>query len=228
MNSRDAARPVVVFDLDDTLVTGDAFAAFLRHLITGRRLRYAFALISAPAWLPALLVAPTRLSAERWLIWLAGAGMDREAFAAAARDFAQRYASAQAGRVAVPALARTRQHIAAGHRVLVATGCAAPLAQQVCAMIGLGEIEVVASTRVRRRWGPPRHVVPARGAAKVAALEAAGIALPLEHAYSDSASDLPLLQAARTAHLVDPTARDLARLRRAFGEDVEVLRWARR
>ena len=225
MSDPAATRPVVVFDLDGT-VAGDSFAAFLRHLITGHRLRHGLALASAPAWVPALLLAPVRLVAERWLVWLAAVGMDEDAFAAAAAAFATSHAGPAGGRTAAAALERVGEHLAAGHRVIVATGCAAPLAQQVCAAAGLDGVEVVASTLVRRRWGPPRRVVSGRGEGKLRALIAAGVALPVEHAYSDSTTDLPLLCAARTAHLVDPTACDLARLRAALGDDVEVLRWA--
>lgn len=219
---------MAVFDLDDTLVTGDSFGSFLLHLLTRNRLRRAVALITAPAWVPAWLLPPTRLGAERYLVWLAAAGMDDRAFAAAAEVFAAEHTGAAAGRVATPGVARVREHLAAGDRVIIATGCAAPLAQQVCAAAGLEGVEVVASTLVRRRWGPPRRAVPARGTGKLRALHDAGVELPVDRAYSDSASDLPLLRAARTAHLVDPTPRDLTRLRRALGEDVEVLRWAGR
>ena len=70
MSEAPEAGPVVVFDLDGTVVAGDSFAAFLRHLITGHRLRHGLALASAPAWLPALLLPLLRLVAERWLAWL--------------------------------------------------------------------------------------------------------------------------------------------------------------
>lgn len=218
-------RQVVVFDLDGTLVAGDSFGAFLRHRITRQRLRLVAAVLTAPFWAPALLVPPTRLAAERYLVWLAAAGMDEDAFAAACRDFAAQHAGPAAGRTAAAALTRVHEHLAAGDRVVVATGCAAPLAHEVCAVIGLEQVEVVASTLVRRGWGLPR-AVPARGEAKLRALEAAGVGLPVDHAYSDSFSDLPLLRAARTAHVVDPTVRDRVRLRRALGQDVDLLRWA--
>lgn len=58
------------------------------------------------------------------------------------------------------------------------------------------------------------------------ALEAAGVALPVDHASSDSFPDLPLLRAARTAHLVASSPSDQSRLQRALGLNVEVLRWA--
>ena len=40
-------------------------------------------------------------------------------------------------------------------------------------------------------------MVPARGDAKLRALRAAGVRLPVDHAYSDSLADLPLLLNAR-------------------------------
>ena len=92
---------------------------------------------------------------------------------------------------------------------------------------GLEDVEVVASELRRTRWGLPAPAVPARGEGKAQALRAAGVPIPVDHACSDSASDLPLLRAARVRHLVDPS-RGLARVRVAPGPDVEVLRWARR
>lgn len=218
-------RQVVVFDLDGTLVAGDSFGAFLRHLITRNLLRCAMAVVTVPVWLPAWLLPPTRLAAERYLVWLAAPGMDEDAFAAAAGDFATRHAGPATGRAPAAALERVREHREAGDWVVVATGCASPLAQEVCTVIGLDGVDVVASTLIRRRWGLPQ-AMPARGEAKLRALGAAGVALPVDHAYSDSFSDLPLLRAARTAHLVDPSPRDQARLQRALGKDIEVLRWA--
>lgn len=218
-------RPVVVFDLDGTLVAGDSFGAFLRHLIVRRRLRLGAAVLTAPAWLPALLFPPTRLAAERHLVWFAAAGLDEQAFAVAARDFAAQHAGVAAGRTTTAAVARLREHVEAGDRVVVATACAAPLAQEVCAVIGLDGVEVVSSTLTRSRWGLPARDVPARGSGKLRALRAAGVRLPVDHAYSDSASDLPLLLAARTPHVVDPTPRDWPRLQQALGAGVDLLRW---
>lgn len=81
----------------------------LRHLITGHRLRHVVALLTAPAWLPTLLVPPTRFTAERCLVWLAAVGMDGRAFAAAARGFAARHTGAEGGRASTVALARARR-----------------------------------------------------------------------------------------------------------------------
>lgn len=158
---------------------------------------------TAPLWLPALVAGATRLLSERYLFWVASLGLTDDAFAAAARDFA-------------------------ADRVVIATGCASPLAEHVCVALGLADVPVVASTLVRRgrwRWRLPR-AVSARGDGKVRALMAAGIALPVEHACSDSASDLPLLRAERVPHVVDAMPRDLRRMRAVLGAGVDVLTWA--
>ena len=221
-------RPVAVFDLDGTLVTGDAFGLLLRQLLTRSRVRLAAALLSAPVWLPALLVPATRVAAERHLVWLALAGRDEEAVAAELRRFAAEHAAPGGGRAATVGLERLREHRERGDRVVVATGCAAPLAEEVCAVLGLAGVEVVGTRLARRTWGRPERVVPVRGEGKVRALEAAGVRFPVAHAYSDSPSDLPLLRRAGVPHVVDPSPRDLDRLRRELGAEVDVLRWAGR
>ena len=220
------APEVVVVDLDGTLVAGDAFGALLRHLLARHRLRLLAAVVAAPLWGPALALPPTRSLAERALVWLAGLGLDDRAFAAEARRVAAVHAGADGGRVAAAGVERVREHLRRGDRVVVATGCAEPLAREVCAVLELDGVELVASTLVRHRWRFPAPVVHARGPGKLRALVAAGVPLPVDHAYSDSARDVPLLRAARTPHVVDPRGADLRRLRRALGDDVEVLRWA--
>lgn len=218
----------VVFDLDGTLVAGDAFGLFLRRLLVRSRVRLAMALLTAPGWLPALLLPALRTRAERYLVWLAVAGTGEAAFAAAVREFAAEHAGPRGGRAAEAGLRRLRQHRDRGDRVVVATGCAAPLADEVVAALGLTGIEVVGSSLTRRRWGFPERAVPARGEGKLRALEAVGVRFPVAHAYSDSLSDLPLLRSAVIPHVVDPAPRALERLRRELGDDVDVLRWAGR
>ncbi|WP_298806298.1 haloacid dehalogenase-like hydrolase [uncultured Pseudokineococcus sp.] len=217
-------RATVVVDLDGTLVAGDASGALLRHLLSRHRLRLLVAVVAAPLWGPGLVLAPTRSAAERGLVWLAGLGLDDDAFAAEVRRVAAVHAGG--GRVAGAGVARVREHLRRGDRVVLATGCAEPLALAVRDALGLREVEVVGTRLVRHRWRPPPPVVHARGPGKVTALRAAGVELPVDHAYSDSARDLPLLRGARVPHVVDPTRRDLRRLRRGLGRDVEVLRWA--
>ena len=212
------ARRVAVFDLDDTLVGGDSFGLFTRHLLFRRRWRAALAVTAAPVLWPMLFLPGTRRVAVTGLLWLASVGLSEGRFTA----LAARFAAGHAERRIVPVLRRLREHLDAGDRVVVVTACAEPLAGAICAELGLSEVEVIAA-RLRRGRTAMRPVLGCRGAEKVDRLRTAGIDLPVDFAYTDSAVDLPLLRVAVHRFLVAPSERDLARVRAALPDAVVVL-----
>nr|WP_205708962.1 haloacid dehalogenase-like hydrolase [Kineococcus siccus] len=209
--------------MDDTLVASDSFARLLKHLLRRSPLRLVLVALTAPAWLLLGARSTSRLHAERVVVWAATVGLHPHRFQAVVRDFAAEHAGDDGGRRIDVTVQRLKEHLAAEDRVIIATACAEPLAREICRTLGLLNVEIVASTFTTHRWRLP-HAVRARGHRKVQALVEAGIDLPVDHAYSDSLSDLPLLQAARTAHLVRPSKRHLPVLRRELGQDVEVIR----
>ena len=209
----------VVFDLDGTLVTGDAFGCFLSISLRRNPLRLASVVCTAPWWVSAGLRRGGRERAELLLIWSITVGRSRSGLQRAFDEFAATHVR---GRIGV-ALDRLAEHLAAGDQVVVATACAEPLAWAVCAELGLaGGVRVVASPFAHRRGLTPRAVA-IRGELKLEALQRAGVRLPVANAYSDDVRDLPLLRAAVRAHLVRPTAADERAVRADLG-DVEVLR----
>ncbi|GGO07614.1 haloacid dehalogenase-like hydrolase [Microbispora bryophytorum] len=222
--SRSAAsrpeRPVVVFDLDDTLVRGDSFSRFLRMLLLRRPLRATVALTTAVVLVPLFLLPPTRRRATQGFIWLATAGVPPERFLDLAEEFAVAH-TAEPRRISV-ALDRLQAHLDAGDRVVVATACADPLATAVCRSLGLDGVEVIAA-QLRRGRHAFKAVRGCHGAAKPERLREIGVTIPVAHAYTDSAVDLPLLRAAARRCLVDPSPRTLQRVRAELGEEVTVL-----
>lgn len=214
---------VAVFDLDGTLVAGDSFGKFLKWRITDSAARFFAALVTSPVWLVLLLCPRTRILGERCLIWLASAGLDSVAYEAVIYEFSIDHVASDKSSSSQDAISRLREYHANGYRVLVVTACAEPLATAVCQAAQIHSVEVIASTLTRTVWGFPRNMCVVRGENKPRALEAVGVDLPVDHAYSDSWSDLPLLTSARTPHLVAPSTRDLARFKRVFGERVDVL-----
>jgi phosphatidylglycerophosphatase C len=62
------------------------------------------------------------------------------------------------------------------------------------------------------------------GLEKLRRLAAAGITFPVAYAYTDSATDLPLLLAATERHVVDPAPRHLRRIRAKAGPGCVALR----
>ena len=228
-------RPAAVFDLDGTLLRGDSFARFLTRLLLRRPIRAAATIGSAPVLGAMLLLPVVRRRAIAGLFWLATVGLPGGTFNALVEEFAAGHAI-EANRITV-ALDRLQAHLDAGDRVVIATGCAVPMARALCQVLGLGPVEIVGA-RLDAGPGRPRPLRACRmwnalplatgrysfGAEKVRRLSEHGISLPVAYAYTNSVSDLPLLLAAKQQFLVDPARGHVRRVRSRTGPQCGVLR----
>jgi phosphatidylglycerophosphatase C len=230
-----ARRPVAVFDLDGTLLRGDTTTEFIRSLILRSPARATAALLTAPLFGPLFFLPFARRYAITALLWIATAGLPPGDVEALAEQFAAEHA-AEGNRIGV-VLDRLHAHLAAGDRVVIATGCADWLATATCRALGLDTVEVVAArlrqgrtfVRPSRECGmwnalPTSTGVMSFGLEKLRRLAAAGITFPVAYAYTDSATDLPLLLAATERHVVEPAPRHLRRIRGKAGQACVVLR----
>ena len=230
-----AARPVAVFDLDGTLLRGDTTVEFIKGLILRSPARTAGALLIVPLLGPFFFVPFARRYAITVLLWIATAGLPPDRIEALVERFAAAHAT-EANRILV-VLDRLRAHLANGDRVVIATGCADWLATAACRALGLDTVEVVAARLHQGRtfvrpsrdcgmWNalPTSTGVMSFGLEKLRRLAAAGITFPVAYAYTDSATDLPLLLAATRRHVVEPAPRHLRRIRAKAGPKVVVLR----
>jgi HAD superfamily phosphoserine phosphatase-like hydrolase len=219
-------RHLAVFDLENTLIASNVVESWAwlatRRLPPDERVRFT---------LRALKEAPSLLALDR---------RDRGDFL---RHFYRRYDGAPAARLQADAwelfsnllltksfpagIRRVREHKALGHRTLLITGALdfvieplRPLFDDVVtARLGrtadgtlTGELEV----------GPPTG--EARALIMAAYADAEGLRLEEAVAYADSASDLPMLEAAGHPVAVNPEAK-LATIARKRGWHVE--HWAR-
>jgi phosphatidylglycerophosphatase C len=224
-----------VFDLDGTLLRGDTTAEFVRGLILRSPPRAVAALLAAPVLGPFFFVPFARRHAITVLLGIATVGAPPGRIQALAEEFAARHA-AEGNQISV-VLDRLHAHLDAGHRVVIATGCADWLAEASCRVLGLDAIEIVAARLQQGR----RFVRPSRecgmwnalptstrgfsfGVQKVRRLAAAGISIPVAYAYTDSVTDLPLLLAANERYVVDPGPRRLRRIRGRAGPECAPLR----
>jgi phosphatidylglycerophosphatase C len=230
-----APRPVAVFDLDGTLLRGDTTVEFIRGLILSSPARTITALLIVPLLSPFFFMPFTRRNAIAVLLWIATVGLAPSRLQALVEEFAAQHA-AEGNRITV-VLDRLRAHLAAGDRVIIATGCADWLATAACRALGLDTVEVVAArlrqgrtfVRPARECGmwnalPTSAGVMSFGLEKLRRLAAAGITFPVAYAYTDSATDLPLLLAATKRHVVEPAPRHLRRIRSKAGRECVVLR----
>jgi phosphatidylglycerophosphatase C len=205
----------VVFDLDKVLLAGDATTLFLHGRLRERPVAAVPLVLAAPVLLPAAAVARLRPLASRVLTRLTGA--DDDAVADAFREALSRTPEA----AVADAIRCAREHLAAGDRVVVATGCEETLARGFLAAVGLGELDVVGSTGSLR---PPR-VRRAMGQSKARMLVERGHPPPWAAVYSDSPSDLPLFAGTPRPVLVNVNDRAIEQIGRVLGRRPEVRTW---
>jgi phosphatidylglycerophosphatase C len=210
-------QPTVVFDLDKVLLGGDASTLFLHGALQNAPARLAPLLLAAPLLLPVAALPRIRPLAARAMTRLAVGRRGHDAVTDAYRSAVARRPEA----AVADAIARVRAHLAAGERVVVATGCEETLARGFLAAIGLPDVDVVGSTGSLR---PPR-VRRAMGEAKVGLLRERGYPPPWTAVYSDSASDLPLFAGTPRPVLVNGDDKAAERVARVLGRPPERVAW---
>ncbi|HJU38161.1 MAG TPA: haloacid dehalogenase-like hydrolase [Tahibacter sp.] len=205
----------ILFDFDGVLVRHDSFAAWLRDRLRRERWRIL-------PLLPILPVMPLFFASVRGTGWmarvavrLATAGLTEAEFLADIRAFGRRFVERPGMRVD-GVVARVREHAAAGDRVIVVSACAQPLLDAILAELGLADIEAIGSEVALGRFGV-RAAFHNYGANKLVTLKRIGIVAPWDIAYSDSRADLPMLQHAHQAVLVNPGPRDERAVRAVLG-----------
>lgn len=216
----DAVRRTVLFDFDGVLIQGDAFAMFMRDRYARAWWRKGLVLLVSP-WL--LLVLPfSWRRAVRTLVHIGLLGVGEVRY----RELAQAFAGVLVRRPCQfcrEGVRTLRAHLAAGDRVVIATGCEDTLVRGVLEGLGIDGVEVLAS---RLRAGPlgMRSEWHNVGRCKVALLARHGIEA-WQLAYSDSSHDLPILAPAAEAVLVNATPRLCRRVEKALGRSITRVEW---
>ena len=206
------AADVVVYDFDGTLVEGDIGAAFVHHLLQGWR-RW-LALPVAPLGLLLMAAGPTRRAGVALFFRIASLGRP----IAVIETLATTFSEARVLRRRERELTWLAADLAAGRRVVIATGAFEMLARVVLRRLGLEDRVVLVASRLRPGrigLGVARHC---NGEAKLRALTEDGFPPPYAKAVSDSWADAPLLAAARDAVLVNASAKSRRVVRRAVGD----------
>lgn len=216
--------PVVVFDFDHTLYDGDSGSHLFAWLIKRSWLRLTAALLATPLLGPLVALLPTRRHGISGYVWIATFGLHRR------RDLDElidRYVAANRDRLRQrllpPALEVLAAHRAAGDRVVVATGAPPELARAILAFVAHQDVPVV-GTMV----GPSCGAVIARRHChhdeKMRMLRERGYG-QIAVAYSDSAADLPLLEAAARPVVVNPKPDKIALFRQRLPAGTPILNW---
>jgi phosphoserine phosphatase len=117
-----------------------------------------------------------------------------------------------------------REHVRAGHRVIVISGSFAALVEVIMKRLVDGRVEVIGSSV--RAFG--RGLIAHRhceGEAKVKmALDHGVPDREWDVGYSDSAADIHVLRRCKRRVLVNPSEKTVAAYRRALGAQFEIVR----
>jgi HAD superfamily hydrolase (TIGR01490 family) len=209
--------PVAVFDLDGTLVRGNSFVGFLWACLVRRPAR-----ILRSLHLPiAVLVHLLGFRDNSWLkvVFLRAivGGMTRVQVESVASAYTEKLHRSQ---TKAGALARIRAHVDQGVDVVLVSASPDLYVDAFAARLGITR---VISTRVSWRDGRCLGTLEdgnCYGERKLQRIrERIG---PIDYAYSDHDSDLPMLLYATHPVAVDPNRR-LARIAEVQG--IEVVRW---
>lgn len=214
----------IIFDFDHTLVRCDSFTLLNRDLLLRNWWRSVVFIILSPAVGLLYLSPKTRLLSLSLPLWVGTVGMNQASF----ESFLDRHVEHHYRRPeklwCKSAISRLHSHQREGTRVWIATGCATPLAERICGVLGVTDVQIVGSL-LRPGWGGYVATAHCIEENKVTMLMARGAGRSWDCAYTDSARDIPLLARARLKRLVNPSPAHERRIRASLGSDVEVLVW---
>ncbi|PJK14750.1 haloacid dehalogenase [Lysobacteraceae bacterium NML07-0707] len=220
-----ASGELVVFDFDHTLYDGDSGTHLFKWLIARSPWRVLLALMIAPLAAPMIAFLPTRRRGISAFVWVGTVGLHRrrdlndliEAYVRRNQDEIRK-------KLLPTALEVFHRHRQAGHTVIVATGAPPALARAILAFVAHEDVPVI-GTEVGPSFGAVVATRHCHHEMKVRMIRQAGFTQPIDHAYSDSSADLPLLMAAQKPVVVNPKPAALALFRRKLPAGTPMLNW---
>lgn len=222
MSNDRGAPPLVVFDLDYTLIRCDSFARFCRELLLQQVWRLGLALVAGPAIFVLFSRRNTRRHALSTLVWLATVRRTQRELEQLMDQHVARHFEQSSALHCTAAINALHEHQRGGAKLVIATGCAAALATRICAALDIRDVTVVGSTlrQWRGGWIAAQHCI---GREKVAMLIATGLGESWDVAYTDSAADIPLLARARHRVLINPKPAHQSRIAAVLGKTFDVI-----
>ncbi len=209
----------VIYDMDGTLFRGDCGGAFITQQIKGNFLRLLLSIAIAPIAFPMLHIPSLRRLGVSAYLWIASIGLSETAYKNLLNNFIAQYRI----RPIEPVLTECRKDIADGRKVVIATGAGYEMASAFIKHLGMENQVDLVTSKSRRFFGGMISSVQSNGEVKLLELIKHGYPPPYLRAYSDTASDLPILNAASKAFLVNYREKDRKYLSWKLGEKLQVI-----
>ena len=222
MRTNNPDTDIVVYDMDGTLFHGDCGGAFITQRIKASISRLALSLLVAPIAYPMLHIPSLRRLGVSVYLWIASVGMTESAYLRILGEFIAQYRI----KPIEPVLSECRKDIAEGKQVVIATGAGHEMASAFIRHLGMENQVGLVTSQSTRFFGGMISAVQCNGEIKLSELIRNGYPPPYQKAYSDTASDLPILQSAHVAFLVNYKEKDLRFLMIKLGKKLQVVRQA--
>lgn len=219
MPTNNSESDIVVYDMDGTLFHGDCGAAFIKHQIKGNFLRLLLSALIAPIAFPMLHIPSLRKLGVSTYLWTASVGISEAAYTILLNDYIGQYRI----RPIEAVLTECRKDIADGRRVVIATGAGYEMASAFIRQLGMENQVGLVTSKSRRFFGGMISSVQSNGEVKLQELIKQGYSPPYLRAYSDTATDLPILRAASQAFLVNYREKDRRFLSSQLGDKLQVI-----
>lgn len=214
----------VVFDFDHTLTSWDSSDRFFRWLLKRQLWRIGLLGLFLPVLGPLLLIKRTR----RWpvwvAVWVATLGRSQEGIGLLAKEHVRGILASQQSLLLQDGIRQLREHEELGHRVVIATGSLAVLAQEFLDQGGLGQVPLVGSSFKPFLWGmvSNEHCF---GVRKIPMLSDRGFPPPWSVTYTDHECDLPVIGLSAQCFLVNPKPSAIQVITQKLSFTPEVLNW---
>ncbi len=219
MPTSESESNIVVYDMDGTLFRGDCGGAFIKQQIKGNVGRLLLSVLIAPFAFPMLFIPTARRIGVSAYLWIASVGLSEATYKKILDDFIAQYRI----RPIEPMLSECRKDIAEGRKVVIATGAGYEMANAFIRHLGMENRVGLVTSQSARFFGGMISSIQANGETKLRELIKHGYPPPYLRAYSDTASDLPILRAATKAFLVNYREKDRAFLFKKLGKKLQVI-----
>ncbi len=219
MPTSESESNIVVYDMDGTLFRGDCGGAFIKQQIKSNIGRLLLSILIAPFAFPMLSIPSMRRIGVSAYLWIASVGLSEAAYKKILDEFIAQYRI----KPIEPVLTECRKDIAAGKKVVIATGAGHEMASAFIRHLGMENRVGLVTSQSVRFLGGMISLIQANGETKLRELIRHGYSPPYVRAYSDTASDLPILRAATKAFLVNYREKDRIYLSQKLGEKLQVI-----
>lgn len=210
---------IVVYDMDGTLFRGDCGGAFIKQRIKASFWRLLLSILIFPIAFPMLYISSMRRFGVSAYLWTASVGISEENYKEILCAFIAQYRI----KPIEPVLSQCRKDISEGKQVVIATGAGYEMASALIRHLGMENQVGLVTSQSKRFCGGMISEVQCNGEVKLQQLVKHGYPPPYLRAYSDTASDLPILRSAAIAHLVNYREKDRQFLCSTLGTKLQVI-----